>query len=206
MEKCIISLCFHTHTEWHQPSIVIYLTPVNVSVFYGPQSPSFCLSIFSHRHSPKQSPSITTSLHFSPSLSIFISPSSTVNHSFPFSPSPALPTYISLLYQQPPSLTHLPFLPPPLICFPLFLCQSSKPWGVLRWSIFILSALSHYQVKPKHIHTPTHIYYNKWTTNAKIYIWLRWGAVAVKENTHTHNCTRWPPHTHMLAHVPIIIS
>lgn len=66
-----------------------------------------CLSIFSHTHSPKQSPSITTSPRVSPSLSLFISPSSTVNHSFPPPPphlALALPTYISLLYHPLPRL------------------------------------------------------------------------------------------------------
>lgn len=94
------------HMQHYQPSLLIYLTPVNVSTFY--RLSHLPLSISSLTHSPKQSPSITAPLHFSPSLALFISPASTVNHSFPFpSFSHTIELYFSALSPSP----H------PLVCF-----------------------------------------------------------------------------------------
>ena len=112
--ECILCLFLahtHTHTQIHTamvaPAIYSHLshTGKRIHVLRVPIS-LLCLSIFSHTHSPKQSPSITTSPRVSPSLSLFISPSSTVNHSFPLPPHLplALPTYISLLYHPLPRL------------------------------------------------------------------------------------------------------
>ena len=108
--------CSHTHTV--APAIYSHLSHTGkcIHVLRAPIS-LLCLSIFSLTHSPKQSPSITTSLHFSSSLSLFISPSSTVNHSFLFPPSLTHPTFISLLY-------HSPHSSPPLVCFYLSLSLS----------------------------------------------------------------------------------
>lgn len=79
-----------TDTHWYQRSIVIYLMSVNVSMFDGPQSPcsDFLSSLL---HTPQNN------LLQSPPLSLFISPSSTLKHSFPFPASLTVPTYISLL-------------------------------------------------------------------------------------------------------------
>lgn len=119
----------HTCTHTVAPAIYSHLSHTGkcIHVLRAPIS-LLCLSIFSHTHSPKQSPSITTPLHFSPSLSLFIFPFSTVNHSFPFPPSSplslSLPTYISLLYH--------PLTPLSSVSISLFFCQSFEPWGVLR--------------------------------------------------------------------------
>lgn len=128
-QRNVFCLCVsHSHAHAAAPAIYSHLSHTGKCIHVLRASISlFCLSI-SHTHSPKQSPSITTSLHFSPSLSFFISPSSTVNHSFPHSPAlspPTLLTYISLLYNRPPP-------PPSSVSISLCLCQSSKPWGVLR--------------------------------------------------------------------------
>ena len=96
----------HADTEWHQPSKVIYLTLVNVSMFYGAQSPSSAF-LSSLTHTPHKT--ISFNHHLSPSSPSLSLPSSTVNHSFPFPPSLALLCYISLLYQTPLSSVSLSF-------------------------------------------------------------------------------------------------
>lgn len=165
-QRNVFCLCVsHSHAHAAAPAIYSHLSHTGKCIHVLRASISlFCLSI-SHTHSPKQSPSITTSLHFSPSLSFFISPSSTVNHSFPHSPAlspPTLLTYISLLYN------------PPRLFLSLSVSASHPSPGVFLGDQSSSSHRCHTvgssQNACAHTHTHTHTMHNEWTTNAKIYI------------------------------------
>lgn len=81
-----------------QPSLVIYLTPVNVSMLYGPQSPASAFYLLSH--------TLPKTISFNHQGSTFISPSSLVNHSFPF-PSSSLSPPIFLCHTSAPPYLSL---------------------------------------------------------------------------------------------------
>lgn len=159
-EKCTLSLpsCL---TQRHQPSIVIYLTPVNVSVFHGlPPLP----------------------FYFSLPLPQTIS----FNHHLPSLLSLSLPIYLSLIYRKPflsislpLSLSQVIFLcyitasPHPRLLLPLSFSASHPGPGVFLGDQSSSSQRCHAIGSSPNTHVRTHICYNEWTTNAKIYIWLQ---------------------------------
>lgn len=147
--------------------------------------------ILSHKSKRIHVRASTQTISFSHNISLFVSQSS-----FLFQPDKNnnnkkklhLAIFLPLLYSQVIFLGNI--TPPnPLQCvfISFFHCQSSRHWGVLRWSIFILSVLSHYRVKPKDTHTHTRAYNcNEWMTNAKICIHSQRGKFAFRDaNTST---------------------
>lgn len=207
IEKCAPLLFFSrclTNTHVHTPSIAgaIYSHLSHTGkCIHVPRFPISLLglSIFSHTHSPKQSPSITTSLNFFASLSppLYLS----LLYRKPFLSTPTSPpTYISLLSSRSPdrqflSLSDSASHPSPRV---LLGDQSSSSQGCQS----IGSGRTHI---PTPTHTHARFHHNEWTSNARIYIWSRQGGQSQSPGAHMLGCNH-TVNTNALNHMAVAPS